>query len=60
MLYEDFQDAVFDLMRKVAIGLQDGTAEEVLLNAFNDDEYQNYIITHFKVWHVAVFACVRR
>jgi ubiquitin thioesterase protein OTUB1 len=49
MLYEDFQDEVFELLRKVAAGMQDGTAENVLLEAFNDDFTQNYVITHFKV-----------
>lgn len=49
MLYEDFQDEVLELLRKVANGMQDGTAEDVLLDAFNDDMTQNYVITHFKV-----------
>lgn len=50
MLYKDFEDEFLDLMRKVASALQDGTAETVLLEAFNDDMLQNYIITHFRVW----------
>lgn len=49
MLYEDFADEVFDLIRKVASAHQDGNAEEVLLEAFNDEMVQNYVITHFKV-----------
>lgn len=49
MLYEDFADMLFDTMRKVAAGLQDGTAEDILFASFNDDEVQNYVITHFRV-----------
>ena len=36
-------------MRKVATAMEDGTADEVLLEAFNDDMLQNYVITHLRV-----------
>ena len=49
MLYEDFADELFETMRKVANGLHDGTAEEILMQSFNDDTVQNYVITHFRV-----------
>ena len=55
MLLEEFQDEVLELLRKVAAGMQDGTAENVLLDAFNEDMTQNYVITHFKVWFNALF-----
>jgi hypothetical protein len=50
-LYEDFADAVFNLIRSIADGINDGNGEEVLMNAFNDESLQNYVITHFKVRH---------
>lgn len=49
MMIEDFADVTFDLLRKVANGMHDGTAEGILHEAFNDDMMQNYIITHFRV-----------
>ena len=49
MLYEDFADELFELMRNVANGLHDGTAEDILLQNFNDETVQNYVITHFRV-----------
>ncbi len=49
MLYEDFADESYALLRKLMTGLQDGTAESVLFEAFNDDNLQNYIITHMRV-----------
>lgn len=49
MLYEDFADEMFGLLRKVASSVQDGSAEEVLLESFNDEMLQNYVITHLKV-----------
>ena len=54
MLYEDFADEVFGLIRKVANAQQEGNAEDVLLEAFNDEMVQNYVITHFKVRHLEV------
>ena len=53
-LYEDFADELFETMRKVANGLHDGTAEDILLESFNDETVQNYIITHFRVQSVIV------
>ena len=52
MLYEDFADELFETMRKVANGLHDGTAEDVLMQCFNDDTIQNYVITHFRVRYI--------
>ena len=49
MLYEDFADETFELLRKVASAVQTGTAEDVLLETFNDETLQNYVITHLKV-----------
>ena len=56
MLYEDFADEMFGLMRKVANALQEGNAEAVLLESFNDETLQNFIITHLKVFMI-LFAC---
>ncbi len=53
-LHEDFAEELFDTMRKVANGLHDGTAEDVLLECFNDETIQNYIITHFRVRNIAI------
>lgn len=49
MLYEDFTDETFELLRKLAAAAQTGTAEDVLLDAFNDETLQNYVMTHLKV-----------
>jgi len=48
-LYQDFADEVFDLIRSVANAIGEGKGEEVLMEAFNDESLQNYVITHFKV-----------
>jgi len=48
-LYEDFADAVFDLIRTVADAINEGKSEEVLIEAFNDESLQSCVITHFKV-----------
>lgn len=48
-LYEDFADALFAVIRNVANAIDAGNGDEVLLNSFNDEETQNYVITHFKV-----------
>jgi ubiquitin thioesterase protein OTUB1 len=53
-LYEDFADELFNLIRSIANAIGEGNGDEVLLNAFNDETVQNYIITHFKVsFHVS-------
>ena len=49
MLYEDFAEVTFDLLREAASAVQAGNAEDVLLETFNDDSQQNYIMTHLKV-----------
>lgn len=48
-LYEDFADELFTLIRNIANALADNSGDEVLMNAFNDESIQNYVITHFKV-----------
>ena len=49
MLYEDFADETFELLRKVATAAQEGNAEDVLLESFGDENSSNYVITHLKV-----------
>lgn len=48
-LYEDFADELFGLIRSIANAINEGNGDEVLMNAFNDESTQNYVITHFKV-----------
>jgi hypothetical protein len=48
-LYEDFADELFDLMRRLATALDEGNGEEALLDAFNDENLQNCVITHMRV-----------
>ena len=48
MLYEDFADMAYELLRTVSVGMQNGNAEAVLLDKFNDEEVQNYIVTYLK------------
>lgn len=48
-LYEDFADELFGLIRSIANAINEGNGDEVLINAFNDESTQNYVITHFKV-----------
>lgn len=50
LLYEDFADEAFGLLRRVANALHSGNATDVLLETFNDEGTQNYIITYLKVW----------
>lgn len=49
MLFEDFAEETFTLLRKLLNAMASGTAEDVLWEAFNDDMLQNYIITHLRV-----------
>ena len=49
MMFEDFTDETFDLLRDIANAAQTGDAESVLLEAFNDEMLQNYVIAHLKV-----------
>lgn len=49
LLYEDFADEAFELLRKVSSALPEGNADVVLHEAFNDESLQNYIITYLKV-----------
>ena len=48
-MFEDIADVTYELLRKVASALQTGNAEDVVLEAFNDEETQNYVMTHLKV-----------
>ncbi|KAF2486057.1 peptidase C65 Otubain-domain-containing protein [Neohortaea acidophila] len=47
-IYEDFADAMFDLLRDVASAMQAGHAEQTLLAAFNDESNQASILTYLK------------
>lgn len=58
MLYEDFADATFDLMRAVSGAMSSGDAEDVLMQAFNDEETQNYVMTYLKVRSVVLIDLV--
>ena len=49
LLYEDFADEAFDLLREVAGAMHTDTASDVLVAAFNDEMRQNYIITYVRV-----------
>ncbi|KAK3670729.1 hypothetical protein LTR78_009421 [Recurvomyces mirabilis] len=49
LLYEDFADEAFDLLREVANGMHNDTAGDVLVAAFNDEMRQNYIITYVRM-----------
>ena len=48
-LVDDFQEETTDLLRKLSGSLHGGNASEVLLDAFNDDMLQNYVITYLRV-----------
>lgn len=49
MLWEDFADETFTVLRKVSAAMQTGEAEDILMQAFNDDELQNYLLTYLRV-----------
>ncbi|KAK5130340.1 hypothetical protein LTR08_002180 [Meristemomyces frigidus] len=49
LIYEDFADEAFDLLRRIANALPTGNADLVLHEAFNDEVVQNYIITYLKI-----------
>lgn len=51
MLYEDFAEETFDLLRRLATANPADNAESILLETFNNEETQNYIITHLKASH---------
>lgn len=48
-LFEDMADETFELLRKLASCLHQSNADAILLEAFNDEELQNSVITHLKV-----------
>lgn len=48
-IYDDFTFETFTLMRDLSTAMRNGTAEGILLERFNDEHVQNYIITQFKV-----------
>nr|POF05449.1 hypothetical protein CFP56_69475 [Quercus suber] len=52
-LYADFADEVYELLRKARQALRTSNAEIILLETFNDETTQNYIITCFKVYYIA-------
>lgn len=56
MMFEDFTDETFDLLRSIANAAQTGNAENVLLEAFNDEMLQNYVIAHLKVQFMQTIA----
>jgi len=47
--YEDFADETYGLLRKYMGLIDDANVEAMLVADFNNEEIQNYIITHFKV-----------
>lgn len=47
--YEDFADETHGLLRKYMGLAGTGNVEALLVADFNNEELQNYIITHFKV-----------
>lgn len=47
--YEDYADETYGLLRKYMGMLDAANVEESLVTDFNNEELQNYIITHFKV-----------
>jgi ubiquitin thioesterase protein OTUB1 len=50
MLFEDFVDETIDLLRQVGSAVSEGRdAIELLMEKFNDDNLQLYIITHLRV-----------
>lgn len=50
VLYEDFSDMTYELLRECANAVNEGQdAESILYEAFNDEGRQNYIITHLRV-----------
>lgn len=50
MLVEDFADETLDLLRGITSAITEGRdAAAVLMEKFNDDGIQNYIITHLRV-----------
>lgn len=50
-IWIDFADEAFDLLRKLghSVDAMDGTAADILLQAFNDMGVSMAIITYFKV-----------
>lgn len=54
-IFEDFANETYDLLKKLPQVLNVGNAEDVLLETFNDESVQNYIITHLRV----CFVCPR-
>lgn len=50
MLVEDFADETLDLLRNITSAISEGRdAAAILLEKFNDEMVQNYIITHLRV-----------
>ena len=49
MMLEDFEDATLQLLKNTASTLNTAVAESSLLEAFNDEEVQNNVITYLRV-----------
>lgn len=60
-LVEDFADETLDLLREITSAVGEGRdAASVLLEKFNDDMVQNYIISHLRVsWEYFIETCNR-
>jgi len=48
-ILEDFEDVALNLLKETAKTIGAPDAEDRLVQAFNDDLNQNYIITYFRV-----------
>lgn len=46
LVFEDFADMTFEILSGMANGLYDGS---MLLDKFNEPEYSDAVVTHFKV-----------
>lgn len=56
MMMEDFADAAYDLLREIANAAAEGLdALSLLLERFNDEMLQDYIITYLRVRSYVVF-----
>jgi len=48
-MLEEFEDAALDLLKDTAKSLGSADSESKLVEAFNDEFCQNYVITYFRV-----------
>jgi ubiquitin thioesterase protein OTUB1 len=50
MLFEDFADVTYDLLREIATAVNDGhDAHSMLLDKFNQTDINNCVISHLRV-----------